>query len=127
MTIELRILLIFGALLTLYFVLTRIRKAAIRTSDAVFWFVFAGCLVILAVFPQIIFFFSNLLGVQSPANLVFLVIVAILLVKEFTSTVEIAKLKDKVSVLTQLIALDNKDLDKGDLDFNDFDAKHLDE
>lgn len=98
-------LLIFGAVATLIFVGVNIRKSQIKTSDAVFWFVFVACLLILALFPQIAFVLSDLFGFQSPSNFVFLAIVAILLIKEFTASVEIAKLKSKVTYLVQEIAL----------------------
>lgn len=98
-------LLIVGALVTLFFVILKIRRSEIKTADAVFWFVFVFCLLLLAIFPQIAFALSGVLGVESPANLVFLVIVAILLVKEFSASVEIAKLRDKVTYLVQEIAL----------------------
>ena len=51
------------------------------------------------------FVLSDLFGFQSPSNFVFLAIVAILLIKEFTASVEIAKLKSKVTYLVQEIAL----------------------
>ena len=66
---------------------------------------FVACLLILALFPRIAFVLSDLFGFQSPSNFVFLAIVAILLIKEFTASVEIAKLKSKVTYLVQEIAL----------------------
>lgn len=99
------IFLIVGAVATLVFVGVNIRKSQIKTSDAVFWFAFVFCLLALALFPQIAFALSDLLGFQSPSNFVFLVIVAILLIKEFTASVEIAKLKSKVTNLVQEVAL----------------------
>ena len=98
----LTLLLVAGAALTLAFVILKVRKSEIKTSDTVFWFLFVACLLLLAIFPQIAFWVFD---VQSPSNLVFLVIVAILLIKEFTASVEIAKLRSKVTYLVQEIAL----------------------
>lgn len=106
------IFLIVGAVATLAFVGVNIRKSQIKTSDAVFWFVFVLCLLVLALFPQIAFALSDLLGFQSPSNFVFLVIVAILLIKEFTASVEIAKLKSKVTNLVQEVALTEQGRDE---------------
>lgn len=106
------VLLIVGAVATLIFVGMNIRKSQIKTSDAVFWFVFVFCLLVLALFPQIAFVLSDLFGFQSPSNFVFLVIVAILLIKEFTASVEIAKLKSKVTCLVQEIALMEQERDE---------------
>lgn len=106
---KLTIALIIGAIITFCYMLQKIRKSQIQTSDAIFWFIFAGCLVIIAIFPQIIFFFASLLGIQSPANFVFLCAVAVLLLREFIQTAEIARLKNKLDQLAQYEALDNHD------------------
>lgn len=113
MSFNLRVFLIVAALLTLVFVLRKIRKSQIRTADGIFWFFLVLCLVVLAVFPSIAFWFSGLLGVESPANFIFLAIVAILLIKEFAASVEIAKLKVKLSHLTQSVALNEQKAEKG--------------
>ncbi len=105
MALSLRVFLIVAALLTLVFVLRKIRKSQIKTADAIFWFFFVLCLAVLAVFPQIAFWCADLLGVESPANFIFLCIVAILLMKEFSASLEIAKLKAKLSQLVQDEAL----------------------
>ena len=90
----LTLLLVAGAALTLAFVILKVRKSEIKTSDTVFWFLFVACLLLLAIFPQII--------------------VAILLIKEFTASVEIAKLRSKVTYLVQEIALmENEEEDQG--------------
>lgn len=106
MSFNLRVFLIVAALLALIFVLYKIRKSQIRTADGIFWFFLVLCLVMLAVFPNIAFWCSALLGIESPANFVFLVIVAILLIKEFAASVEVAKLKVKLSQLAQDKALE---------------------
>ncbi|WP_165062555.1 DUF2304 domain-containing protein [Adlercreutzia sp. ZJ154] len=105
---KLTIALILGAVLTLCYMLRKIRKSQLQTSDAIFWFVFAVCLVIIAIFPQIVFFLSDLLGIQSPSNFVFLCVVAVLLLREFIQTAEIARLKEKMAQLAQTDALNKK-------------------
>lgn len=107
MQIGLRILLIVGAICMLIFVLNKIRKSQLQTDDAVFWFVFAGCLVIVSVFPQIIYWLCALIGIESPANLVFLLVFAILIIRLLTTSVETARLKSKLDRLTQSVALQN--------------------
>ncbi|MCI8469189.1 MAG: DUF2304 domain-containing protein [Eggerthellaceae bacterium] len=101
----LTLLLVAGAALTLVFIILKVRKSEIKTSDTVFWFILVLCLLILAIFPQIAFWLADVFDVQSPANLVFLVMVAVLLIKEFLASVEIAKLRSKVTFLVQELAL----------------------
>lgn len=108
MQIGLRILLIVGAICMLIFVLNKIRKSQLQTDDAVFWFIFAGCLVIVSVFPQIIYWLCSLIGIESPANLVFLLVFVILIIRLLTVSVETARIKSKLDRLTQSVALQNK-------------------
>ena len=105
MQLGLRILLIVGAIAMLAFVLGKIRNSQLKTSDAVFWFLFAGCLVVIAIFPQIVYWAAALVGIQSPANLVFLLVFIILIVKLLLSSVETAQLKSKLNTLVEYEAL----------------------
>lgn len=105
MTLLFRITLIVCALLVFIYVLRKIRHSEVKIADSTFWFIFALVIVILAVFPHIAFFFSNILGIESPSNCVFLAIIAILLVREFFTTVELSQLRNKVAALAQAEAL----------------------
>lgn len=69
MSIVLRAVLLLGALLVLYFVIRKLRKAQIEVLDSVFWLFFAFSFVVLAAFPQLAFWLSSLLGFESPAKL----------------------------------------------------------
>lgn len=108
MTAVYSVVLIVGAILAFAFILRKIRKSEIKIADSTFWFLFAASLVLLAVFPQIASLFSNLLGIESPSNFVFLYVVAVLLLREFLSTVEISKLRSRIAALTQEEALREK-------------------
>lgn len=63
-------------------------------------------LIIIAIFPKIMFWMSELLGIQSPANMVFLLVIFILFIKTFNLTLEISRLQYKMQELVQKIALD---------------------
>lgn len=105
MTVPYRILLALAALVILLAMLRKIRKSEMRISDSLFWLFFVITLIVLALFPGIAFFFSGLLGIESPANLVFLYVIALLLIREFASTVELSRLRGKVITLAQEEAL----------------------
>lgn len=111
MGISLRIFLLACALLGLVYILRKIKKSEIQVADTIFWFFFIGSFVLLAVVPQIAFFFSSVLGFQSPANLIFLYVVGVLLMREFSMTVKVARLRQKVNALIQEVAL--KDVKDG--------------
>lgn len=105
MTIAFRCLLIAAAILALVYIVRKIRHEELEIANATFWFLFSAALVLIAAFPQIVFFFSDLLGIESPANFVFLAIVAILVIREFFTTVEIARLRKRLVALAQYEAL----------------------
>ena len=108
MALAFRLLLILVAVLLLFFVIRRIRKASLRIEASIFWVVFSILLVIMALFPEICMFFADLLGVESPANLVFAFIIFLLLVKGFSQSLEISGLEQKLETLTRKLALEEK-------------------
>lgn len=105
MSVSLRILLIVAAVITVIWILKKIRKSKVKMEDAIFWLVFSGVLLVLAVFPQISFWLSKLLGIESPANLVFLLIICLLIEKIFTLSIITSQLEEKVSILSAEIAI----------------------
>ncbi len=109
MTVSYRLLLAIAALLILLVMLRKIRRSEVKISDSLFWFFFVITLIILALFPEIAFFLSGVLGIESPANLVFLYVIALLLIREFASTIEISRLRSKLTTLVQESALKNVD------------------
>lgn len=104
--------LLVGALLTFWLILRKIRKAEVTISDSTFWFLFALSLVLMGIFRQIPFFFASLFDIESPANFVFVYVIAVLVLREFYSTVELSQLRAKVCNLAQNQALANADKDQ---------------
>lgn len=111
MSIALRILLIFAALFVLFFITRQIRQSKFSAKESIYWLGLCFILVIMALFPWLVYQCSNLLGIQSPSNFVFLIIIAILLVKEFSLQSEIASLRTKLTNICQVITLTNSNLD----------------
>ena len=109
MSIVLRIVLILGALLALSIVVRKVRKSKIRIADSVYWVCAAVLLLVLAIFPGIAFFFSGLLGFLSPSNFVFVVVIALMLLKLFNLACDVSRLTDKVEQLSQELALSKKE------------------
>ena len=97
--------LLIGALLTFGLILRKIRKAEVTIADSTFWFLFALSLVLMGVFRQIPFFFAELFSIESPANFVFVYVIAVLVIREFYATVEVSQLRAKVRNLVQNQAL----------------------
>lgn len=110
MTLLFRICLIVGVLFIIGYILKKTRKAAIQVTDVIFWAFLAVLLLLLAIFPQIGFWVSDLLGIQSPANLVFLVAIGLLLFKLFVLNMEVSNIKNRINALSQESALHEKEL-----------------
>jgi hypothetical protein len=107
----LRVVLIVGAFLSLWIVVKRVRKSKIRVGDSVYWVLCVVLLLLLAIFPQIAFFFSGLLGFLSPSNFVFCMIIFLMLIKLFNLSCDVSRLTDKVEQLAQELALHEKEND----------------
>lgn len=109
MSLLFRIALIVGALCVFAFVMYKIRRSEIKVADSTFWFLFAFSFVVLSLFPQIAFFCADLLGIESPANFVYLYVIAALFLHSFFVTVELSKLRSKLTALVQEEALSEKE------------------
>lgn len=109
MSVQLSFILIAGSIFTFLFMMRLISKASIRIEDSIFWILFSAVLIVLSAFPQIAFVLSDILKVQSPINLVYLVIIFILMINQFYMTMKISRLTIKQKELVQKIALDNTD------------------
>lgn len=111
MSATLRVLLLAAGIVTAIWILYRIRKSKVKLEDAIFWVCLAVILVFLGTVPQFSFWLSTLLGIQSPANCVFLLIIVLMLEKMFTLSIKISQLEDKLEVLSAEVAIRTKDLE----------------
>ena len=105
MTNIFRIILLVVSLFTMIFMLKRIRQSKIQIEDSLFWILFAVMVVILGAFPVIADFMAGVIGIYSTVNFIFLFFIFILLIKEFSMTIKISQLENKIKELTQEIAL----------------------
>lgn len=106
MAFTLRITLVLVSILTFIFIIRRIRFSKIRVEDALFWIIFAVLVLFVSVFPQVFVAGSELLGIESPANLVFLFFIFMLLIKCFSISVSLSQTNEKVKELSQQLAIE---------------------
>jgi hypothetical protein len=90
---------------TLFFVVKKIRDSQAQIDSAVFWVFFMLGMVVISIFPGIAIYVSDWLGIDSPANFVFLCIIFLLLLKVFSLSLQISKLQYQIQQLTQIISL----------------------
>ncbi len=104
-SIVLRLMLILVSVWLLFHVLRCVRKAKVQIDDMIFWLFFSVALIVLAAVPQIAHWAANLIGVISPVNLIYLVIIFVLLLKIFSMSIKFSQLESKLKSLTQELAV----------------------
>ncbi len=114
MTPALRILLIVASVLVFIYVIKKIRKAQLNIDDAFYWIIFAVLLIIMSAAPEVVLFFSGLIGFDSPANLVFLIIIFLLIIKLFILSIDLSVQKHRINNLIQRLAIMNHEKEKNE-------------
>lgn len=120
MTLALRIILIVTSVAVSFYALRKIRKAQLNIDDAFYWIAVSVILLVMSIFPIVPTYLSSLIGIESPANLVFLVMIFLAFVKIFDLSIELSIQKYRLNKLIQKIALhDHQDTEsKSDFESN---------
>ena len=109
MSVVLRVVLIVVSVIVVFFAMRKIRKAQLNIDDSIFWILFSLILLVVSIFPQIAIWAAGLLGIESPANFVFLFMIFVVLVKLFQLAIDLSVLKHRLNRLTQKISLNRYD------------------
>lgn len=112
MSIYLRLLLIIGSLLASIYAVRKIRKSQMKIENAIYWFGFSALTIFFSFFPNIAILLATLIGIESPANFIYLIMIFLLIVKVFSLTVKNSQLENKLSVLIQEVAIWRNELEK---------------
>lgn len=115
MTLTLRVVLVLVSLMTLLFVMRKVRSSKIRLEDSMAWILFSGVLFVLSVFPGIFDFLAELAGVYSTVNFVFLFFIFVLLILCFSLDMKVSQMDTKIKELTQLLAIEKFERYSNDL------------
>ena len=59
----------------------------------------------MGMFPQVTYWLTYKIGILSPANLIFLVVIFLLVEKVFTLSIIVSQLEEKISVLSAEVAV----------------------
>ncbi len=108
MSVALRVLLLIGAVAMFMFVIKSIRKSRIQMKDALIWMLIAVLIAIFGIFPSIPMWIAYAIGIESAANMVFLIFIAILLMCIFSLALRVSMLEDKCTTLAGEIAIRTK-------------------
>ena len=105
MSLILRILLVFMSVLATIYAVRKIRYSQMKIENAIFWFGVTFLILFLSLFPHLMTRLSNAIGVQSPVNLVYLVMIFLLFYKVFRLAMRNAQLEHKTNILAEEIAI----------------------
>ena len=112
MSLKLIILMIVGAIFIFALATYFLKKGRIPEKYALLWYFFALIILILSIFPGLMTFISNMLGFESPSNMLFLVLIAVLFLLIMAVTIMMAGQKKKTTLLIQEISLLNEKIDE---------------
>ena len=105
MSLCFRIILIFASLTSAIYVIRKIRKSQMRIGDSIYWIFFIALVVFLSMFPNVVLFLAKWIGIESPANLLFLLMIFLSIGKIFFLSIKNSQLEYKICVLTEEIAI----------------------
>ena len=117
MTVIFRVILVIVSILTMAFMMRKIRQAKVQIEAALFWVIMALILVVFSLFPAVADACAHLLGIYSTPNFLFLFMIFLLIVKVFGMTLQMSQMESRQKELVQRIALDQKDREELELSF----------
>jgi len=112
MSIVLRCVLLIAAVFSAVWIIHRIRRAKVRLEDTLFWIGMSVTLLVLGLFPQLSYWAAAVLGIQSPANFIFFIMICLLFEKILTMSILHSQMEDKYVTMAAEMALRCKDLEK---------------
>ncbi len=105
MDLKLQLVFILASILTMIFVIRKIKKHGLNIDDAIIWLIWAIVLLILSVFPELSIFVSKKLGFVSTSNFIFSLFTFFLYIILFVQTIKISSLKEKQKELIQKLSI----------------------
>lgn len=106
MTPLLRIEMILIAIAMITIVILSVNRKKMCIQYSLIWILLSAILLIIAVFPGIVFFLCDLLEIQTPSNLIYLAGILALFLIAFSQTVIISKQSERIQFLIQTISLE---------------------
>ena len=110
-----RVILVIVSLLTMSFMMRKIRQAKVQIEAAMFWVIVALILVVFSLFPGVADACARLLGIYSTPNFLFLFMIFLLMVKVFSMTLQVSQMESKQKELVQKIARAQKEREELEL------------
>ena len=101
MTAQLQLFMILGAVVLLLIIFAFLKRGLMSVKYSLLWL----ALAIVAAFPYVVYVLRDLLDIEMPVNLVFLLMFCFVLVVLLSLSIAISQLADKCKRLTQANAM----------------------
>ncbi|MDY6052249.1 MAG: DUF2304 domain-containing protein [Rothia sp. (in: high G+C Gram-positive bacteria)] len=96
--------LVFAAVIVLL-VLAQVRNQNMKEKYAALWLIVSITIIVLVIFPRLLLFFADLIGIESPVNLLFLLSIIMLIGVCLHLTAALSKMGEDVRVLAEEVAI----------------------
>ena len=108
--IKIRIIAAAILLLGILVIFRLIRKRKMELKYALPWLFAALVAVIVDAFPVILFWITDLMGIETPSNALFLIALVLIISLLFLVTVVISRQADRINHLAQTVALNDEQI-----------------
>ena len=112
MTTTLKIALIIITLIYMFLIIKSIRKKKMNVSFSLFWIVTGIILIISALVPNMIEYISNLIGFETPSNMLFCITIFVSFYLIFNLTTILSEENKKNTLLIQEVSMLKKEVKK---------------
>ena len=112
MSSGLRLGLLLASLGVFVVIVLSVVKKRLNIKYSIVWLLWAMVSMAMAIFPEIFYAISDLLGIQLPVNTVFLLMMALLYSLTFYVYIMISKHNEEIIKLTYRIATQGKEIDE---------------
>ena len=106
------ILAAFAALITFVFVIDLLRRGVLREKYSVLWLFFSGAALLLAIVPAVLVWFTGILGVAEPVNLLFFVTIVLLVLVSIQLSYELSRHEARIRRLAEEVALLQEEINR---------------
>ena len=96
--------------LTFIFVFVLLRRGVLREKYAVLWLLVSGVAFLFAVIPGALRWVSDLLGIETPSNLLFFITVVLLVLVSVQLSYELSRHEMRIRRLAEEVALLNDEV-----------------
>ena len=110
MTVQLRIILFVLILLTFALFVDQIKQKKLKLQYTLTWMLLLLFILIVTVFPEILGFVANIMGIALPINMIFFFGFLFTLVIIYRLTMAVSKQSEEIKFLTQKVALLEKEI-----------------